>query len=114
MAIFEHERKNGIQLGTVGDECMQCRVNHKNDEEYEPQSLDYKPVYKIWVNNIPRCLCLECFKESLGSDYILLNVTESEQEEQPEKPKTKKKNSKKKEEVKDGSETAESSKGESN
>ena len=35
MAIFEHERKNGIQLGTVGDECMQCRVNHKNDEEYE-------------------------------------------------------------------------------
>ena len=44
MAIFEHERKNGIQIGTVGDECMQCRIKHKGDEEYEPESLDYKPV----------------------------------------------------------------------
>lgn len=99
MAIFEHERKNGIQIGTVGDECMQCRIKHKGDEEYEPESLDYKPVYKLWVNNIPRCLCLECFKESLG-EYMLVNPSELEEE----KPKAKK--NKKKEDDKDGSETA--------
>lgn len=99
MAIFEHERKNGIQIGTVGDECMQCKVKHKGDEEYEPESLDYKPVYKLWVNNIPRCLCLECFKESLG-EYMLVDPSELEEE----KPKAKK--TKKKEDDKDGSETA--------
>ena len=99
MAIFEHERKNGIQIGTVGDECMQCRIKHKGDEEYEPESLDYKPVYKLWINNIPRCLCLECFKESLG-EYMLVNPNELEEE----KPKAKK--NKKKEDDKDGSETA--------
>lgn len=99
MAIFEHERKNGIQIGTVGDECMQCKVKHKGDEEYEPESLDYKPVYKLWVNNIPRCLCLECFKESLGK-YMLVDPNELEEE----KPKAKK--TKKKEDDKDGSETA--------
>lgn len=99
MAIFEHERKNGIQIGTVGDECMQCKVKHKGDEEYEPESLDYKPVYKLWVNNIPRCLCLECFKESLGK-YMLVDPSELEEE----KPKAKK--TKKKEDDKDGSETA--------
>ena len=99
MAIFEHERKNGIQIGTVGDECMQCKVKHKGDEEYEPESLDYKPVYKLWVNNIPRCLCLECFKESLGK-YMLVDPSELEED----KPKAKK--TKKKEDDKDGSETA--------
>ena len=99
MAIFEHERKNGIQIGTVGDECMQCKVKHKGDEEYEPESLDYKPVYKLWVNNIPRCLCLDCFKESLGQ-YMLVDPNELEEE----KPKAKK--TKKKEDDKDGSETA--------
>jgi hypothetical protein len=99
MAIFEHERKNGIQIGTVGDECMQCKIKHKGDEEYEPESLDYKPVYKLWINNIPRCLCLECFKESLG-EYMLVDPSELEEE----KPKAKK--TKKKEDDKDGSETA--------
>jgi hypothetical protein len=102
MAIFEHERKNGIQMGTVGDECMQCKVKHKADEEYEPESLDYKPVYKIWIHNIPRCLCLDCFKESLGQ-YVLVDPNELEEE----KPKSNnKKNNKKKEDDKDGSETA--------
>ncbi len=111
MAIFEHERKNGIQIGTVGDECMQCRVKHKADEEYEPESLDYKPVYKIWIHNIPRCLCLDCFKESLGQ-YVLVDPNELEEKpkvnnELEEKPKSNnKKNNKKKEDDEDGSETA--------
>lgn len=106
MAIFEHDRKNGIQMGTVGDECMQCKVNHKDDEEYESESLDYKPVYKLWINNIPRCLCLNCFKESLGK-YVLIDPDDM-QEDKAKAPKKAVTNKKKdnKEEDKDGSETA--------
>lgn len=100
MAIFDHERKNGIQLGTVGDRCMECDYKHRHDEEYEPVALDYKPVYKIWINNLSHCICLDCFKETLG-DFILLDPNTNLEE----KPKTKK-NTKKKEDKKDGGETA--------
>jgi hypothetical protein len=101
MAIFNHERKNGIQLGTVGDRCMECDHKHRYDEEYEPEKLDYKPVYKFWVNNLSHCICLDCFKESLGEDYILVSA----KQELEEKPKAKKQ-AKKKEVDKDGGETA--------
>lgn len=106
MAIFNHERKNGIQMGTVGDECMECKVKHKHDDDYIPERLDYKPVYKFWVHNVSHCLCLDCFKESLGN-YLLVDPNELVEEE--EKPKQQKKaaaNNKKKEADKDGSETA--------
>jgi hypothetical protein len=96
MAIFDHERKNGIQLGTVGDRCMECDHKHRMDEEYEPEKLDYKPVYKFWVNNLSHCMCLDCFKESLGK-YVLLDPDEIAEE----KPKAKKQ-TKKKEADKDG------------
>ena len=96
MAIFDHERKNGIQLGTVGDRCMECDHKHRMNEEYEPERLDYKPVYKFWVNNLSHCICLNCFKESLGK-YVLLDPEEVIEE----KPKVKKQ-SKKKEADKDG------------
>ena len=96
MAIFNHERKNGIQLGTVGDRCMECDYKHRMDEEYEPERLDYKPVYKFWVNNLSHCMCLDCFKESLGK-YVLLDPDEITEE----KPKAKKQ-TKKKEADKDG------------
>ena len=96
MAIFDHERKNGIQLGTVGDRCMECDRKHRMDEEYEPERLDYKPVYKFWVNNLSHCMCLDCFKESLGK-YVLLDPDEIAEE----KPKAKKQ-TKKKEADKDG------------
>ena len=96
MAIFDHERKNGIQLGTVGDRCMECDHKHRMDEEYEPERLDYKPVYKFWVNNLSHCMCLDCFKESLGK-YVLLDPDEITEE----KPKAKKQ-TKKKEADKDG------------
>ena len=103
MAIFDHERKNGIQMGTVGDECMECKVKHRFEEDYEPERLDYKPVYKFWVNNLSHCLCLDCFKESLGK-YMLVDPDELAED----KPKANKKpaNSKKKEADKDGGETA--------
>lgn len=113
MAIFDHERKNGIQMGTVGDECMECRRRHRLEDDYEPERLDYKEVYKFWVNNLSHCLCLDCFKETLGK-YILVDPAELKEEE-PEKPKASaakkavanaKKKDEKKEADKDGSETA--------
>ena len=102
MAIFDHELKNGIQLGKVGDRCIECARKHRQDEEYDPVDLDYKVVYKMWINNIPHCLCLDCFKESLGK-YILVDPAELE-----EKPKAKK-NTKKKEEKKDEGKASEPS-----
>ena len=117
MALFDNDnRKTGIQIGTVGDECFECKKKNRGNEEYEPASLDYKIVYKFWVNNISHCLCLDCFKETLGPDYILLNTTIPENApmfpELEEKPKPKKQNNtKKKEEVKDGSKAAEPSEG---
>ena len=104
MALFNSgERKNGIQIGTVGDECLECKKKHRGDEEYEPESLDYQQVYKFWVNNQSHCMCLNCFKESLG-EYLLLDPAELE-----DKPKAKKSNNKKKEEDKNASKTTEPS-----
>ena len=106
MALFNSgERKNGIQIGTVGDECIECKKKHRGDEEYEPESLDYQQVYKFWVNNQSHCICLNCFKESLG-EYLLLDPAELE-----DKPKAKKSNNKKKEEDKNASKTTEPSEG---
>ncbi len=105
MAIFDHRKKNGIQLGTVRDECMECSYKNRFNEDYIPESLDYKPVYKVWVNNISHCMCMNCFMESLG-DYVLL-APGLAPEDEPAKDKPKqKKNNKKKEVDKDGGETA--------
>lgn len=105
MAIFEHERKNGIQLGTVGDECMECAKKHRADEVYVPESLDYKPVYKIWIHNRAHCICLDCFKQTLGN-YTLLDLTEEKEDKQSKAKTSPKKKEDKKEVVKDGGETA--------
>lgn len=103
MAIFDHRKKNGIQLGTVRDECMECSYKNRFNEDYVPKSLDYCEVYKVWVNNISHCLCMDCFKESLGR-YDLVEHQEDKVEVE-EKPKQKR-NNKKKEADKDGGETA--------
>ena len=104
MALFINDNKiNGIQLGTVGDECLECKKKNRGNEDYESEPLDYKEVYKFWVNNISYCLCMNCFKESLGR-FVLLDSDELE-----DKPKAKKQNNKKKED-KDG-ETTEPGKG---
>ena len=97
MALFDNnDRRNGIQLGTVGDECMECKRKNRENEDYEPESLDYKDVYKFWVYKLSHCMCLNCFKESLGK-YILMDPAELE-----DKPKAKKSNNKKKEEPNGG------------
>lgn len=106
MALFNNgERKNGIQIGTVGDECLECKIKHKGEEDFEPESLDYKTVYKFWINNVSHCICMNCFKESLG-EFLLLDPAELE-----DKPKPKKQNNKKKEEDKNASKATESSEG---
>jgi len=108
MAIFGRlERKNGIQLGTLGDECMHCKMKNRNNEDYEPESLQYKEVFKVWIHNASHCLCMNCFQESLGKyilvDPVSLEVTENiideevVEEKQPPKKKANS-NSKKKEE----------------
>ena len=104
MALFDNNRRNGIQMGTVGDECIECKRKHRDDEDYIPESLDYKDVYKFWINNLSHCMCLNCFKESLGK-YILMDPAELESE------KPKKNTNKKKEVDKDGGKTTKSSEG---
>ena len=99
MALFINDNKiNGIQLGTVGDECLECKKKNRGNEDYEPEPLDYKEVYKFWINNISHCLCMNCFKESLGR-FVLLDSAELE-----DKSKVKKQNNKKKDD-KDGETT---------
>ena len=96
MALFNRtERKDGLQLGTLGDECMHCKAKNKGNEDYIPESLQYKEVYKMWVHNMSHCLCMDCFRASLGK-YILVDPTTLEVEE--EKPKKRTTTNKKKEE----------------
>ena len=100
MALFDQEKKDGIQLGTVGDECVHCRREGLKkalleEINYEPKSLDYQPVFKIHVNNMGHCLCMDCFKKLLGN-YVLIDPNELEvAEEIIEEPKESKKSSKK-------------------
>ena len=105
MAIFNWEKKDGLQRGTVGDECMHCRRNRNPEDVYEPKYLDGEMVYKLRINGNDYCLCLDCFKKTLGDDYILLptkipvdaQILPEEEEKVEEKKAAAKKSSKKKE-----------------
>ena len=96
MAIYKGlEIKTGIQLGTVGDICDQCVKDHRGEEDYEPQQLEYQEVYKYWVNNLSHCLCMDCFNKTLGDGYVLISTKVSEDieviPEQPEEQKVEEK-----------------------
>lgn len=104
MALLDFEKKEGLQYGTVGDECYHCRRNRNPEEVYEPKSLDRQLVYKIKIYGNEYCLCEECFKKTLG-DFILLDPRDCEKcivdEEvivEEKKAPAKKQTSKKKEE----------------
>ena len=71
MALLDYEKKEGLQYGTIGDECYHCRRNRNPEEVYEPKSLDRQLVYKIKIYGNEYCLCKNCFIKTLG-DYILL------------------------------------------
>ena len=70
MAIFNYEKKDGLQRGTVGDECMHCRRN-RDIENYEPKYLDGEMVYKLRINGNDYCLCMDCFQKSLGDNILV-------------------------------------------
>lgn len=104
MALLDFEKKEGLQYGTVGDECYHCRRNRNPEEVYEPKSLDRQLVYKIKIYGNEYCLCEECFRKTLG-DFILLNprecekcISEEEVKAEEKKAPAKKQTSKKKEE----------------
>lgn len=70
MAIFEKEIKDGIQLGHALDYCWKC---HRPGSTIDNQGkLEYKEVFKIHVNGLEYCLCLDHFKQLL-SDYELVH-----------------------------------------
>ena len=72
MALLDYEKKEGLQYGTIGDECYHCRRNRNPEEVYEPASLDRQLVYKLKIYGNEYCLCEECFKKTLGN-FILLD-----------------------------------------
>lgn len=80
MAIFNFEKKDGLQRGTVGDECMHCRRN-RDIENYEPKYLDGETVYKLRINGNDYCLCMDCFMKTLGN-FILLDPNMQLKEEE--------------------------------
>ena len=82
MALLDYEKKEGLQYGTVGDECYHCRRNRNPEDVYEPKSLDRQLVYKLKIYGNEYCLCEDCFKKTLG-DFILLDP--NMQIEEPEK-----------------------------
>ena len=63
MALLDFEKKEGLQYGTVGDECYHCRRNRNPEEVYEPKSLDRQLVYKLKIYGNEYCLCEECFED---------------------------------------------------
>lgn len=104
MALLDFEKKEGLQYGTVGDECYHCRRNRNPEEVYEPKSLDRQLVYKIKIYGNEYCLCEDCFKKTLG-DFILLDprdcekcIVDEEVKVEEKKAPAKKQTSKKKEE----------------
>lgn len=104
MALLDFEKKEGLQYGTVGDECYHCRRNRNPEEVYEPKSLDRQLVYKLKIYGNEYCLCEECFKKTLG-DFILLDprdcekcIVDEEVKVEEKKAPAKKQTSKKKEE----------------
>jgi hypothetical protein len=116
MALLDYEKKEGLQYGTIGDECYHCRRNRNPEEVYEPASLDRQLVYKIKIYGNEYCLCKNCFLKTLG-DYVLLEPTmingeqltgfefnEEEHEKSIEEEKIKKATAKKQSNKKEGEE----------
>ena len=108
MALLDYEKKEGLQYGTIGDECYHCRRNRNPEEVYEPKSLDRQLVYKLKIYGNEYCLCEECFKKTLGN-FILIepsmlekteNIIDEEVKiEEKKQPAKKQSSNKKKEEA---------------
>lgn len=97
MALLDYEKKEGLQYGTIGDECYHCRRNRNPEDVYEPKSLDRQLVYKLKIYGNEYCLCEDCFKKTLGN-FILLDPNMQVEEPKEEKKAPAKKQAAKKQE----------------
>lgn len=70
MAIFEKEMLDGIQLANGLDYCYKC---HKPGSVIPADhNIEYQEVFKIHVNGLAYCICLEHLQEML-SNYKLVH-----------------------------------------
>ncbi len=68
MAIFEKEMLDGIQLANGLDYCYKC---HKPGSVIPSDyNIEYQEVFKLHINGLSYCVCLEHLQEMLG-DYLL-------------------------------------------
>ena len=71
MAMFEKEIKDGIQPGKALDYCWKCYGPGSTIKHGE---LEYKDVFKIHINGLEYCLCMNHFFQLLdNSDYAIVN-----------------------------------------
>lgn len=70
MAIFKKEITDGVQLANGLDYCYKCvRPGQTITAEH---NIEYQEVFKINVNGLSYCICLEHLQEMLG-DYVLVH-----------------------------------------
>lgn len=68
MALYEKQIFDGIQEGHGLDYCIKCTKLNGNLIEH---NLEYKEVFKLHINGLEFCLCMEHFLELLGK-YTLI------------------------------------------
>lgn len=84
MAIFEKTIADGIQLANGLDYCYKCV---KPGQTIGPEhNIEYQEVFKINVNGLSYCICLDHLQEMLG-DYVLVHKDTLTEDEVLELPK---------------------------
>ena len=82
MAIYEKVDLNGIQLGNDSDYCWRCNKPYQPIEHY----LENEEVFKLKINGLDYCLCMDHFQAMLG-DYVLVHKDTLTEDEVLEIPK---------------------------
>ena len=84
MAVFEKEIFDGVQLANGLDYCYKC---HKPGSVIpSDHSIEYQEVFKMNVNGLSYCICLDHLQEMLG-DYVLVHKDTLTDDEVLELPK---------------------------
>lgn len=68
MAMFEKIVRDGIQMGEKNDFCLKCIKPFEKIDK----TLENEEIFKIHINGLQYCLCLDHFQELLG-DYVLVH-----------------------------------------
>lgn len=70
MALFEKQLQDGIQLANYQDYCFKC---HRPGSVIEANdNIEYQEVFKLHLNGLSYCICLEHLQTMLG-DYVLVH-----------------------------------------